>query len=59
MKLAGFFLLFAGWSILVVAIAILPSQATRAIFVVAGLLVEILGLILVARFHRQPTGDRA
>jgi hypothetical protein len=59
MKLAGFLLLLAGWIILIVAIAILPTQLTRAIFIIAGLLVEALGLMLATRYHRQSAGDRA
>jgi hypothetical protein len=51
-------MLLAGWSILIVAIIILPSPVSRAVFVVAGLLVEILGLVLVGRYHRQPAGER-
>lgn len=58
MKLAGFLLLPAGWAVLVVAIAILSSRTIASVFVVAGLLVELLGLILVARYHRQPAGER-
>jgi hypothetical protein len=58
MKLPGFLLLLAGWAVLVVAIAILPSRTIASVFVVAGLLVELLGLVLVARFHRQPAGER-
>jgi hypothetical protein len=59
MKLAGLLLLLAGWIILVVAIAILPTQLTRSIFVIAGLMVEAFGLVLVTRYHCQSTGDRA
>ena len=58
MKLAGFLLLVAGWGILVVAIVILPSNVSRSVFIVAGLLVEILGLVLVGRNQRQLTGER-
>ena len=58
MKLAGLLLLLAGWGIIVVAIAILPSQISRGVFVIAGLLVEILGLGLIGRNHLQVTGAR-
>jgi hypothetical protein len=58
MKLAGFLLLPAGWAVLVVAIAILRSGTIASVFVVAGLLVELLGLVLVSRYHRQPAGER-
>lgn len=53
MKLAGFFLLLAGWVLVVIAIVILPSVATRYIFVIAGLSVEVFGLVLTARHHNQ------
>jgi hypothetical protein len=51
MKLAGFLLLVAGWSIVVAAVALLPSPGARVGFVVAGLAVEALGLALVVRSH--------
>jgi hypothetical protein len=52
MKLTGFFLLLAGWALVLTALAVLPSAAARAGFVLAGLGVEILGLVLVVRTHR-------
>ncbi len=51
MKLAGFLLLLAGWGIVLAALAMLRSAAPQAGFVLAGLAVEILGLILVFRSH--------
>ena len=53
MKLAGFLLLFAGWCLVLTALAILPSASARIGFVLAGVGVEILGLILAARTHRM------
>lgn len=58
MKRAGFLLLLAGWGVVVVAIAILSSTATRYVFVIAGLLVEVLGFVLAGRNLRQMTGER-
>jgi len=52
MKLAGFLLLVAGWGLVLTALAILPSPAARTGFVLAGVAVEILGLVLAARSHR-------
>jgi hypothetical protein len=52
MKLAGFLLLFAGWCLVLTALVILPSAGARTGFVLAGLGVEILGLVLAARTHR-------
>jgi hypothetical protein len=51
MKLAGFLLLLSGWMIALTAIAILPQAGTRAAFLLAGVAVEIVGLVLVFRSH--------
>ena len=51
MKLAGFLLLVAGWAIVISAIALLHTSATRAGFSLAGVAVELLGLALVVRSH--------
>jgi hypothetical protein len=53
MKLTGFLLQLAGWGLVLTALAILPVAATRTGFVLAGVGVEILGLILFARAHRM------
>lgn len=58
MKRVGFLLLLAGWGVVIVAIAILSSMAMRYVFVIAGLLVEVLGLMLAGRNLRQVTGER-
>ena len=58
MKLAGFGLLFSGWLLLVMALGVLPTQTERAAFVLAGLAVEILGLVLAVRAHRECVGGR-
>jgi len=51
MKLLGFFLLFAGWILVITAVILLANAASRTVFVLAGLGVEIIGLVLVARAH--------
>jgi hypothetical protein len=51
MKLAGFLLLLAGWLIVLAAIGILQAPVPRTAFVLAGIAVEVLGLILVVRCH--------
>jgi len=51
MKLTGFLLLLAGWMIVLSALVLLRSASARTDFVVAGLAVEILGLVLVVRSH--------
>ena len=52
MKLSAFLLLAAGWSIVIAALILLPSPASRMSFVLAGIAVQILGLILAIRSHR-------
>ncbi len=52
MKLAGFLLLAAGWAIVVTALVLLPSAASRVMFVLAGSAVQVLGLVLAVRSHR-------
>ena len=52
MKALGFFLLLAGWGIVVAAVALLASAAAAlTLFVLAGTAVEVLGLFLVVRSH--------
>jgi hypothetical protein len=57
MKFLGFLLLLAGWGIVLTAIALLAAGAPRAAFVLAGIGVEILGLVLVIRAHPAPRGE--
>ena len=52
MKLTGFVLLVAGWIIVVAALFLLPSAASRVAFVLAGIAVQLLGLFLAVRAHR-------
>jgi hypothetical protein len=49
MKLAGFLLLLAGWAIIATAVILLIPTNVRAIFVLAGVGVEVMGLTLVIR----------
>ena len=51
MKLAGLLLLVAGWAIVVSAVALLRSSGPRAAFVLAGVAVELFGLVLAVRSH--------
>lgn len=51
MKLAGFLLLLSGWGICMTALALLPSQSTRLVFLLAGIAIEVFGLGLVVRAH--------
>lgn len=56
MRLAGCLLLLAGWAIVVSTLPLLPSLGMRTVFAVAGMAVEGMGLILVARSHLAPKG---
>ena len=51
MKVAGFLLLLAGWVLVLAAIALLGAAGPRGAFLLAGMGVELLGLVLVARSH--------
>jgi len=58
MKLAGFFLLPAGWAIVLAAIAVLPPGSPRGVFLLAGLGIEALGMGLAGRAHMpQPQAE--
>lgn len=52
MKLLGFGLLLAGWAISIAAVALLAA-GLRTVFVLAGMGVEVLGLILAIRAHLE------
>ena len=58
MKLAGLFLLAAGWIIVLAAVALFPSATPRAWFVLTGVAVEMLGLALVFHSHLELRKDR-
>jgi hypothetical protein len=51
MKLLGFFLMLAGWAIVLTALVVLATQGARGVFVVAGIGVEATGIVLVIRGH--------
>lgn len=57
MKLAGFLLQLAGWAIVVAAVALLAPALPRTGFVLAGIGVEVLGLVLVVRCHLALQGE--
>jgi hypothetical protein len=57
MKLLGFLLLLAGWGIVLTAVVLLAASAPRVAFVLAGIGVEILGLVLAIRAHPAPRGE--
>ena len=57
MKILGFLLLLAGWAIVIAAVALLVVETPRAAFVLAGIGVEIVGLVLVIRAHPARRGE--
>ena len=52
MKLMALVLLLAGWAIALAAVILLRSAASCTSFVLAGIAVEVTGLILLMRAHR-------
>jgi hypothetical protein len=58
MRLFGFLLLLAGWGIVVGALALLAADTPRIAFVLAGIGVEIAGLVMVIRAHPVRRGAR-
>jgi hypothetical protein len=58
MKVGGFLMLLAGWFLVLAAIVLLPSPAMRAAFILAGVAVEVLGLILAFRSQLIPREEK-
>lgn len=58
MKLAGFLLLLAGLAIVLAAIVLFPAAGPRAGFILAGVAVELLGLVLAFRSHMELRKER-
>ena len=57
MRFTGYLLLLSGW-IIVLAVAVLrKASPQQAAFVLAGMGVEALGLVLVARAHLISRGE--
>lgn len=52
-------LLLAGWLLVLAAIVLLAANGPRIAFLLAGVGVEILGLVLLARAHLTPKEDQA
>ena len=51
MRLVGFLLLVTGWGLVLAALGMLKADAPRTAFVLAGVAVELLGLVLLGRAH--------
>jgi hypothetical protein len=58
MKLLGLLLLIAGWGVALAALKMLHGTPVL-IFILAGVAVEILGFVLVAKAHLAISEDRA
>jgi len=54
MKAVSFLMMAAGWFLTLAAIILFASPALRAAFVLAGIAVELLGLVLAFRSHLLP-----
>lgn len=59
MKIAGFLLLLAGWLLVLSALVLLARGGPQSAFLLAGVAVEILGLVLFVESHLAPKGDRS
>jgi hypothetical protein len=57
MRLLGFFLQIAGWTIVLAAIALLQAAPQMA-FALAGFCVQLLGVTLAVRSHLIPHGKK-
>ena len=57
MKLAGILFLLAGWAIVLSALDLLRSAPLLIAFVLAGIVVELMGLFLLFRSHLPPSEE--
>jgi hypothetical protein len=58
MKIAGLLLLLTGWFLVLSALVLLRAAWPQALFVLAGVGVELLALALLFRSHAIPRGRR-
>jgi hypothetical protein len=58
MKILSLVLLVAGWFLVLSAIVLLGSMASRAAFVLTGVGVEAFGLILMFKSHAIPREEK-
>ena len=54
MKITGLLMMPAGWFLVLTALVLLRAFLAQSLFVVAGIGVEIMGLILFTRAHLIP-----
>jgi hypothetical protein len=53
----GYLLIVSGWLLVIASLFLLPGLGQRSTFVIAGLLVEFLGLVLIALRYRSLQKD--
>jgi hypothetical protein len=58
-KILGPCLLLVGWIIIIVAVVIFSSLGGRAVFVILGLLVELVGIVFFVRSRNHSAGARS
>ena len=58
MKIVGLLLLLAGWFLVLSALVLLRAAGPQALFVLAGVGVELVALALLFRSHAIPRGRR-
>jgi len=58
MRIAGFFLMLAGWPIAITAVLLLHTSGSRGMFAGAALAIQALGLALIARSYLPGNGER-
>ena len=58
MRLLGFFLLLAGWLLVLAAIVLMHATGFLGAFMLAGVGVECLGLFNIVRSHLAHRGHR-
>lgn len=58
MKFVSFFMLLAGWFLVLAAIVLFPSSALVTSFVLVGVAVELSGLFLAFRAHHIPREEK-
>ena len=58
MKAVGFMMLLMGWVLVLAAIVLFPAAGLMTAFVLAGIAVEVLGLVLAFRSHLIPREEK-
>lgn len=58
MKIASILLLLAGWGLVLASIVLLSSPGLKTGFVLAGVAVQLLGLVLLFRSNLLVRGER-